>query len=177
MLLVLLNDWLTGWFIDWLIDWLNWDNMTDQTNGWRNGEFDMKYTILKVRSELEKVIAELIFLYWFSCRISECSRWSSVMSVAYQTLYEIKRKRKPRSYDMGKRDLEYPKLATCSSHESPIAQEFLVLSFEGEKTRNVNVSVSSLSHQTSLFKSLGNICNSKISFKSFLSSLACFLSM
>lgn len=47
------------------------------------------------------------------------------MSVAYQTLYEIKRKRKPRSYDMGKRDLEYPKakLATCSSHESPIAQE------------------------------------------------------
>lgn len=29
--------------------------MTDQTNGLRNGEFDMKYTILKVRSELEKV--------------------------------------------------------------------------------------------------------------------------
>lgn len=115
--------WLVNGLVCWLIDWLNGDKMTDQTNGWRNGEFDMKYTILKVRSELEKVIAELIFLYWFSCRISECSRWSSVMSVAYQTLYEIKRKRKPRSYDMGKRDLEYPKLATCSSHESPIAQE------------------------------------------------------
>ena len=115
--------WLVNGLVCWLIDWLNWDKMTDQTNGWRNGEFDMKYTILKVRSEFEKVIAELIFLYWFSCRISECSRWSSVMSVACQTLYEIKRKRKPRSYDVGKRDLEYPKLATCSSYESPIAQE------------------------------------------------------
>ena len=41
----------------------------------------------------------------------------------------------------------------------------------------MNVNVSSLSHQASLFKSLGNICNSMISFKSFLSSLACFLSM
>ena len=35
-----------------------------------------------------------------------------------------KGKEKSRSYDMGKRDLEYPKLAICSSHESsPIAQE------------------------------------------------------
>ena len=34
-----------------------------------------------------------------------------------------KGKEKPRCYDMGKRDLEYPKLAICSSHESLIAQE------------------------------------------------------
>ena len=123
MLLVLLNDWLTGWFIDWLIDWTEIKWLIRQMAEEMESLIWNIYTILKVRSELEKVIAELIFLYWFSCRISECSRWSSVMSVAYQTLYEIKRKRKPRSYDMGKRDLEYPKLATCSSHESPIAQE------------------------------------------------------
>ena len=86
--------WLVNWLVDWLTDWLNWDKMTDQTNGWRDAEFDMKYTFLKVRSELEKVycgidVSLLVSVWDFRVFTMIISNVSCMLDVIW-----IKRKRK-----------------------------------------------------------------------------------